>query len=96
MEKAFKGKSKKYCEFEIGEKALLSNKFTVKNKNIKRKKFKGKKLYNIPVEIISLCNNTSYKIKIYKNTNDLNLGSEYYCSYDLLKKCNEKTWNELK
>ena len=37
MEKAFKGKSKKYYEFEIGEKALLCNKSTVKNKNIKKK-----------------------------------------------------------
>ena len=63
MEKALKGKSKKDSDFEKDEKALLCNKFTLKNKKIKKKKFKGKKLYNIPVEIISLCNNTRYKIK---------------------------------
>ena len=42
MEKALKDKSKKDRDFEKDEKTLLCNKFTVKNKNIKKRNLKVK------------------------------------------------------
>ena len=64
MENSIKEKSIKVREYEKGEKVLLCNKFTVKNKNIKKNKLKGKKLYNIPVKIMSIFNSKSFFFKL--------------------------------
>ena len=93
MKKSFKWKSTDDCIFIENEKALLCNVYT--KKIIILKKIKGKKLYNIPVKILKICNSTSYKIVICKNIHNLKENEEYYCSYDLLKKCSEEVWEKF-
>ena len=95
MKKSFKGKSKNILSFEENEKALLCNVFTKKKKNLK-KKLKSKKLYNIPVKIIKISSSSSrYLIVICKSVENLKKDEEYYCCYDLLKKCSEVVWNKF-
>ena len=94
MKKSFKGKSKNILSFEENEKALLCNVFTKKKKNLK-KKLKSKKLYNIPVKIIKISSSSRYLIVICKSVENLKKDEEYYCCYDLLKKCSEVVWNKF-
>lgn len=74
---------------------LICEKFKISGKNMKKPTFGGKGRYRIPIRIIKCHNNNYYVIQFPFKYKNLEPNVDYYAEYNLLKLCDDKTWNEL-
>ena len=80
------------------QKVLISNKFVLKNKKIKYKKFSKKCNYTIPAIICDTVSSSEYCIQFLFDLDSLGLKKDinYICDYRLIKECSEEVFNTLK
>jgi hypothetical protein len=100
----FNKNQKKESIFKSNEKCLLINNFIIsKNKEnghlilLYNKVKKNHSFIKICVEILDYINGGNYLIKIYGNYNMYNIynGEKYYVKCNLLRKCDENSWENL-
>ena len=102
--KSFKYISTNYKNFRDNEKCLLSKKFKIRKQFTENEigilsydRVKKGNMYGKINAIILSISGTSYKIKIVKDYNILNLYENdiYMVDYRLLSKCSHQAWNKL-
>ena len=93
-----KKKIKKLNPLLPKQKVLISNKFILKNKKIKYKKFSKKCNYCIPAIICDTSFSSEYFIQFIFNLDSLGLKKciKYICDYRLIKECTEEVFNTIK